>query len=218
MSFLYTAEVAQAETKRESRIKIARSIRATGKHSKVIHYLGGRSSETPFEDQFSMARNTFVRYEKDWCETPKHYIDAQWVDEDGLVEKMPWLFGYFINGDFFEEVWGFVNIFDTQKHYFWLDFCGMPTEDLLESINNTFFNSEFGIENFEELYLTFYINPRGVKFVSDILNKYGTNMEQRAQSLCDSLKGIFNLDNRSISVFDTYVNGNSPMAVIKISK
>lgn len=94
----------------------------------------------------------------------------------------------------------------------------MPTEDLLESINNTFFNSEFGIENFEELYLTFYINPRGVKFVSDILNKYGTNMEQRAQSLCDSLKGIFNLDNRSISVFDTYVNGNSPMAVIKISK
>jgi hypothetical protein len=43
-------------------------------------------------------------------------------------------------------------------------------------------------------------------------------MEQRAQSLCDSLKEIFNLDNRSVSVFDTYVNGNSPMAVIKISK
>lgn len=219
MSKLYTAEVANAETKMESRHKIARSIRSTGKHSKIIHYLGGVSSETPFENYFTMARHTFVRYERDMCETPKHYMEATWKGDD-LYEKNPNQFGYFCNGDFFDEVWGFDNIFCDEKNYFWLDFCGMPTEPLLDDIYTTFFVEEDGEEpvDAEEIYLTFYLNPRGVKFVSNIINRYGSGMEDRAKSLCDSIRERFNVDTHSFSVFDVYVNGNSPMAVIKISK
>jgi hypothetical protein len=217
MSKSYTTEVANATTKMESRHKIARSIRATGKHSKVIHYLGGVSEETHFENYFSMARNTFVRYERDACETPKHYMEATWIGDD-LVEKQSNQIGYFANGNFFDEVWGFINIFEEEKNYFWLDFCGMPTEDLLDSLYYSFFHEDSHMECAEEIYLTFYLNARGVKFVSNLINRYGNSLEDRANSLCDSIRERFSVDNYQFSVFDVYVNGNSPMAVIKISK
>lgn len=203
----------------ESRHKIAKSIRSNGKQSKVIHYLGGQSTKTPFENLFPASRRTtFVRYERDLCEVPFNYTQAEWVEDNGLIEKQSHQFGYFVNSDFFEEAWDFVDIFAEHENYYWLDFCGMPTEELLEKIYDCFFSPDAQLECNKEIYLTFYLNARGIKFVSSLMNKYGKSMEDRAKSLCDSLKEKFNVDNYDFSVFDVYVNGASPMAVIKIKQ
>ena len=209
-------DAASAPTKIESRMKIAQAIKATGKHHKVIHYLGGTSEDTPFENYFPSIRSEFIRYERTPCNTPKHYVDAEWV-KDGLVEKPLNKFGYFCNGDFFDEVENFMEIFSDKRNYFWLDFCGMPTEELVNSIQDTFFHPD-SIVDAEEIYLTFFLNPRGIKFVSDIMNRYGKSIDARALSVCHYLQERFNLDGYTFSVFDVYLNGNSPMGVIKISR
>jgi hypothetical protein len=209
-------DAAFAESKVESRMKIAKSIQSNGKHHKVIHYLGGQSQETPFENYFPILRTEFVRYEKEECPTPNHYVEADWRD-GGLVEKPLNKHGYFCNGNFFDEVENFMEIFCDKRNYFWLDFCGMPKEDLVNAVYNTFFHSD-SIIDAEEIYLTFFLNPRGIKFVSDIMNRYGSSLDARALSVCDSLRERFSVDNYQFSVFDVYLNGNSPMGVIKINK
>lgn len=225
MSKLYTEQVADALSKKESRFKVARSIKATGDHNKIIHYLGGVSPETQFENYFPMENHTFVRYEKEECETPKHYCDA-WLyslapEDSGytfqmrLNDKKDDEFGYFVNNDFFAEVEKFMQIFEDEKNYFWLDFCGMPTEKLLKNLHNFISNQN---KDIEEVYTTFYINPRAVEYVSNVLGRYGSTLEDKAKSLCDTLKENFSIDGYTYSVFDVYLNGNSPMAVIKLKR
>lgn len=220
MSVHYSTATATDPNKIASRLKIAHAIRNTGKHAKVIHHLGGVSPEIPFESCFPALRTTFVRYEKLPCETPKFYTQAEWVrDEDGigLKEKQMNQIGYFCNGDFFSNVEDFVNIFEDKKNYFWIDYCGMPKEQDMDNIKNTFFNPE--MECLEELYITFYLNARGEQFPSLMMNRYGTSLEDRARSVCDSMRDILKLDTFQLSVFDSYVNlKGSPMAVIKISR
>lgn len=209
-------DAAFAESKVESRMKIAKSIQSNGKHHKVIHYLGGQLTDTPFENYFPFLRTEFIRYEKEPCPTPDHYVDAEWT-RDGLVEKPLNKFGYFCNGDFFEEVENFMEIFGDKRNYFWLDFCGMPKEDLVNDIYNAFFNSD-SIIDAEEIYITFFLNSRGKRFPSMMMNRYGESLDARAFSVCDSLRERFNVDTHSFSVFDVYLNDKSPMGVIKISK
>jgi hypothetical protein len=218
MSTLYTAEVANAATKMASRTKIALDIRKS-KESKVIHYLGGRDTNTPFENHFSIKRNTFVRYERDECDTPYNYSPAEWKGNN-LIERKEGEFGYFVNSNFFEEGFEFMTEFQEENQYFWLDFCGMPREELVESLYYTFFydQDEYG-SNIKSIYCTFFINARGIKYVSNHLTRYGSSMQDRAQSLCDSLIEEFELDKTryKCEVFDSYINGNSPMAVLKFS-
>ena len=211
MSTMYTSDVANHPSKMESRIKIAHAIRKTGKHSKVIHYLGGTDRRPLFENHFTGVRNTFIRYEKRFCILPDHYSWARW-DGDVLLEKKPSDIGYFVNGDFFEEVWNFLEVFDKQKNYFWLDFCGMPSESLLSSIYDL-----IHLDCIEDVFITFYLNPRGQKFVSNILSRYSNSLEDRAKSLCEYMREQFE-GTHCVTVFDTYNNGPSPMAVIRVSR
>jgi hypothetical protein len=218
MSNLYTEDVSNHPSKMKSRVNIAHAIRKTGKHSKVIHYLGGTDRRLLFENHFTGIRNTFVRYEKRFCSIPFNYSWARW-DGNELMPKENNQIGYFVNGDFFDECINFMKVFKKQRNYFWLDFCGMPTESLLEYIYGTLFypESEYS-ECVEDVFLTFYLNPRGQKFVSNILSKYGTSIEDRANSLADGIRDSFNLKTHSVSVFETYYNGISPMAVIRIAR
>ncbi len=216
MSKLYTAEVAKDPSKMESRTKIANSINSDS-CPKVIHYLGGQSRETPFENHFDKTRNTFFRYERDETDIPKHYIQAEWFGEK-LWPRMKQHFGYFINSDFFEAYFDIRPLAKKLKNYFWLDFCGMPTEELLDCIYYSFLDKENDSPEVQDIYLTFYLNGRGIKFVSNLLNRYGKSIQDRAQSLCDSIKEKFDNENFSYSVFDAYQNGISPMGVIKISR
>jgi hypothetical protein len=216
----HNSDASEAETKIESRYKIAQSIKATGKHHKVIHYFGGVDPSTPFENYFPILRTTFVRYE--WepsCPTPNHYVDAQWVENgEALVEKPLNKIGYFCNGNFFEEVDGFTNIFGDMRNYFWLDFCNTPKQDIVDNVYSTFFAPDAPVECAEEIYLTFFLNARGKRFPSMMMNRYGESLDARALSVCDSLRERFSVDNYQFSVFDVYLNGNSPMGVIKINK
>lgn len=218
MSKIYHAtDAAFAISKVESREKIATSIKLD-LVDKVVHYLGGQSKDTPFESQFNKGNTTFFRYEKDLCDTPKQYTEADW-DGDNLKPKKESHFGYFINDNFFESYFDILPIVSKEKNYYWLDFCGMPTEELLDSIYYSFFCEEEDNSHVQDIYLTFYLNPRGIKFVSNLVNRYGDGLEERAQSLCDSIRERFNVDSHEFSVFDSYINnGNSPMAVIKLKR
>lgn len=219
MSLKYGTSPATDPTKIASRKKIAKSIQSTGKHNKVIHYLGGRLPETPFEDLFPFFRTTFVRYEILDCETPNHYTQAEWVEDEfgvGLVEKQINHVGYFCNGDLFEHSPDFVNIFDDVKNYFWIDFCGMPKEVDIENLKKTF--SLPDMDSVQEIYVTFFVNGRGQKYPSLFFTRYGSSLDDRARSLCDSLQEKLEFDNFTFSVFDVYVNRGAPMAVIKISR
>jgi hypothetical protein len=207
MSKKYTDRTASAISKKESRFRVARSIRATGDHHKMVHYLGGVSTETPFENFFNMDNHTFIRYEIDECPTPENYTDT--------FDKKPNQFGYFIKGNFFDYVDGVVSRFSSEKHYFWLDFCNMPTEELLCDINRFMCDNE---QHIEEIYLTFFCNHRGKEYVTEVLSKYDSSLEGRAKSICATMKEKFSIDKYTFSVLDVYVNGNSPMAVIKLKK
>ena len=202
MSVHYTKSTADALSKRESRYRVAQSIKKS-KGEKVIHYLGGVNPETTFEDYFSKDETTFFRYEKNECPVPNGYnIDADLS------------FGFFFNVDFFTMAPLSMRLAEDKKHYAWLDFCGMPTESLVNNIQEWATKHQNSIE---EIYLTFFINSRGVEYVDGLLNKYGKGNENKAQSLCDSLNDKFSLP-YTFSVLDAYVNGNSPMAVIKMKK
>lgn len=223
---MYSKDNEKNISKAHSRFKIARSIKADGDHSKVIHYLGGVSEETDFESYFSK-NTTFVRYERNPCNLPKNYChawkfvlspsDSRHTFHMELNDKNPDQYGYFANADFFTESQKFMQHpqIIKDKNYFWLDFCGAPTESLLNQVND--FVKAYNSFT-EEIYLTFYINPRGIEFVSDAVNRYGKSLKDRAKSVCDTLKEKISIDIYSFSVLDVYVNGRSPMAVIKMKK
>ena len=220
MSKRFTPAVANAATKMESRTKIALDIRKS-KESKVIHYLGGRDTNTPFENHFSIKRNTFVRYERDECDTPYNYSPAEWKGNK-LIKRKEGEFGHFVNSNFFEEGFEFMKVYQEENQYFWLDFCQMPKEEEVESLYYTFFydQDEYG-KNIKSIYCTFFMNSRGIKYVSNHLTRYGSSLKDRAKSLCESLTEEFELDKTryKCEVFDYYINdaNGSPMAVLKFS-
>ena len=207
MSLKYTKATAEALSKRESRYRVAQSI-IKSKGAKIVHYLGGINPETTFEEYFPKNETLFVRYEQFDCPVPNNYKDLLSINENENA------FGYFVNRDFFESAPSFMRLAPNQKNYVWLDFCGMPTEKTINSVQD--FITRFQ-NSIEEVYLTFYINSRGVEYVDGLLNKYGKDSEDKAQSLCESLNDKFSLP-YTFSVLDVYVNGNSPMAVIKMKK
>lgn len=224
---MYTPDNEKNISKAHSRFKVARSIKADGNHDKVVHYLGGVSEETDFESYFSKLNTTFVRYERTPCNLPKDYChawkfvlspaDSRHTFHMELNQKTPEQYGYFANADFFTESQKFMQLpqIISKKNYFWLDFCGMPSDSLIGQVNSFIkFYNDFS----EEIYLTFYMNPRGKEDVEQAVNRYGSSLMERAKSICDTLKEKISIDIYSFSVLDIYTNGRSPMAVIKMKK
>ncbi len=214
-------------SKAHSRFKVARSIKADGNHNKVIHYLGGVSTKTHFEDYFSKENTTFVRYEMDKCDRPNNYChawnmvlspaDARYTFHMELTKKTPEQYGYFVNENFYTEVQKFMQVEEIicKKNYFWIDLCGMPSDSNISEIND-FVKS---YNNFaEEIYVTFFLNPRKEKDAAQAVNRYGKSLKDRARSACDTLKEKISVDIYSFSVLDIYTNGKAPMAVIKMKK
>ena len=224
---MYTPDNEKNISKAHSRYRVARSIKADGDHNKVIQYLGGVSEETDFESFFSKLNTTFVRYERTPCNLPKDYCHAwkfvlsptnsRHTFHMELNEKTPDQYGYFVNADFFTESQKFMQLppIIAHKNYFWLDFRGMPSDNLIGQVND-FIKSYNDFA--EEIYLTFYMNPRGKEDVEQAVNQYGSSIEERAKSVCHTLKQKISVDIYSFSVLDVYVNGRSPMAVIKMKK
>lgn len=222
MSHKYTSDVAKAQTKCVSRAKIAHDIidnsPRKGKASleRVTHYLGGTSHRSPFEAFFNKGRSFFARYEKLKCEEiPMGYCEATW-NENGLIPRQKNQHGYFINGDFFMNCDSILSDFPNHTHDMWLDFCGMPTDDLLFCLDKKVFHS-IHAKNIRFVYLTFYLNHRGFDDVKKKLNKYGKSLEDRANSLSEYIQeNYLTGTDFSCKVFDTYLNDISPMGVIKI--
>lgn len=214
-------------SKQHSRFKVARSIKADGNHDKVIHYLGGVSTETDFEQFFSKQNTTFVRYEMKPCDRPKDYChawnmvlspaDARYTFHMELTKKTPEQYGYFVNKNFYTEVQKFMQVEEIicKKNYFWIDLCGMPSDSNISEIND-FVKSYNSFA--EEIYVTFYLNPRAEKDAALAMNRYGKTREDRAKSVCHTLKEKISVDIYSFSVLDVYVNDGAPMVVIKMKK
>jgi hypothetical protein len=237
MSNNYTDICATNPEKRNSRYRIAQSIKNSNRGFKVIHYLGGKNETTPFENKFQKKRTTFIRYEmKRNAPVPKNYLSEKDFDAfknhegllkifkerfpqkvkplESLIEEFQNMNGCFVNQNVFSKCWKYLNEFGDQPHYFWLDFCGAPTPQLLKKIKEVVTTSSV-----EETFVTFYMNPRGKKSVEKITEKYGRFLHNRAVSLCEYFNSLFK-DTPEIKceIFDTYVNGISPMCVIKISR
>jgi hypothetical protein len=134
-----------------------------------------------------------------------------------LNEKNPNQYGYFTNADFFTESQKFMQLpqITTEKNYFWLDFCGMPSDSLIGQVND--FVKSYN-DFAEEIYLTFFLNPRAESDAALAMYRYGKTREDRAKSVCDTLKEKISVDIYSFSVLDVYVNESAPMAVIKMKK
>jgi hypothetical protein len=226
MSIKYTPSVASFVTKRESRKKVANGIKDTMKNNSVIHYLGGTSTQTPFENQFKNRDCTFVRYERMRSIVPSGYKQVtfdEWGEEaflpKGKIEK-----GYFVNDDFFNSFF-YVDEKVNKKvkgneTHFWLDFCGMPTNDLLECLYWTFLE-ESAPQNFKSIYLTFFMNPRNCKDMKGMFTGNEKTLEERANTMLEKIKQTWQWEyhnDKTIEVFDTYHNGKSPMCVLKIER
>lgn len=221
MSHAYTSDVANAQTKCISRAKIAHNIQdnTPRKLNRVIHYLGGTSHRSPFEMFFPKNKSSFfVRYERKLCDSiPRGYVEAIW-NEDGLMPKEEKDRGYFINSDFFHNCDDILSEFPDHVHDMWLDFCGMPTDDLLFQLDKKVFNGIHS-DKIRLVYITFYLNHRGFPLVQHKLNKYGKSLSDRAKSLCEFItEKYLGGTGFSCEVFDTYNNDVSPMGVIKLTK
>lgn len=215
----YTKAVASHPTKKESRKKIATDIKRN-KTKKVIHYLGGVHPSTPFENKFSNKTNYFVRYEKDECQTPKNYCSLILDNEGNLKvsESNEKTKGIFFNNDFF-TTFKFLERFEQNlPQYLWLDFCGMPTPELLYDLYEVVFNGN-SVNTIKDVYITFFLNPRNRTDVAEYITKYGYGIEDRAKSLVEHIKNIYTTDespfNFSCEIFDTYYNDRAPMCVLK---
>lgn len=213
MSDKYTIQTAAAETKHSSRIKIAEVIKSYKHGKKLIHHLGGRNDETHFENLFGLKKKTsFVRYEYGTdAPTPKKYTQTTW-NRNRLNDKKDSEFGWFANDNFWDVFTDFAEAINDVTHHYWLDFCGMPTPETLSEIENYFDNDDD--ETRGEVFLTFFLNPRGRLDVANMVNKYGAGLEDKAKSLCEYLNERF--QNTKWEVFDTYNNKNSPMGVFRM--
>ena len=234
----YTDTKAKNLKKKDSRCKIAKDIKNTGKHLKVIHYLGGKNPWTPFEDFFTTARTTFIRYEfKENTQLPDNYMDEsefieyqkigrilnylKEIGKDGMVQELLELKkemdsknGCFVNGNIFNYYKKFVEMYPNHPHYFWLDFCEAPKPQLLQKIMEIV-NAPYS----KEVYVTFYMNHRGKDSVRGIINYYGKSLKDRARSLKCYCKAMMpEKTNVTCEVFDIYNNDKAPMAVLKFKK
>jgi len=215
MSVKYTPSVASFVTKRESRKKVANGIKDTMKNNSVIHYLGGTSTQTPFENQFKNKDCTFVRYERMRSIVPNGYKQVTFNSKGNAILPKDAERGYFVNDDFFNSFFDIHSKVKGNETHLWLDFCGMPTNDLLECLYHSFL-SENAVE-FKSLYLTFFMNPRNCKDLKNMFTNGEKTLEDRANTILSKLKDMAKGE-FEFSVFDTYMNGISPMAVLKIER
>jgi predicted RNA-binding Zn-ribbon protein involved in translation (DUF1610 family) len=215
MTSNYTTISASSEAKKASRKTIAADLKRIMKSGSVVHYLGGKTKQTPFENKFKTKNTTFVRYERVRSPLPKGYqqVSFNFRGDVELPEKGEK--GYFVNDDFFNTFFEMSRKVTGNETYLWLDFCAMPTEELLETIYYTFLHPDS--EKFNILYLTFFLNPRSCKQAKDVF-KDNKSSDARANSIIDKLKEFPMNDDFSFEVFDTYYNYGSPMGVLKIVK
>jgi hypothetical protein len=218
MSYKYNKAVACEPTKQASRAKIASSMKQTINQDYVIHHLGGRDRSIPFEKQFDGLPVKFVRYEKLACNVPQGYQLSFFTDDGKFhtTEKKNSI-GFFSRGNFFETYFDYAEMFKGLSQKVWLDFCGMPYDELVEMIYYSFFYEEF-TKDIDEIYFTFFLNHRGHKEARKIMGD--GNMIDKATSICNHLKMKFDTEKLGLNceVFDTYLNDRAPMCVIKISR
>lgn len=218
MSKHYTNIVANYYTKRQSRENVANGIKQTMRNNSVIHYLGGTSTQTPFENKFKNKDVIFVRYERMKAIIPNGYSQVSFNHKGDAILPRKIDKGYFCNGDFFDCFFPMNEKVQGDESHFWLDFCGMPKSDLLESIYYTFFSEDSNV-NFKSIYLTFFLNPRSCKDVKENLfvNNEKTT-EEKSQTLLNKFKSMVEGKDIDCKIFENYMNGISPMCVLKIER
>lgn len=223
MSIQYTEAVATSPAKNNSRNKVAQSMRDSMKDNSIIHYLGGTSTQTPFENEFEGKDTTFVRYERMRALVPSGYKQVLFGQGEDDVILPKYSTKYFVNDDFFDcfhYVHNEVNKkVKGEETHLWLDFCGMPKSDLLDCIYFTFLE-ESGYD-FKSLYLTFFMNPRSCKDMKNMFTGEEKTLEERANTMLNKIKQIWDWheqEDKTIEVFDTYHNDKSPMVVFKIER
>ena len=199
-----------------SRNKVANSMKNSMKNGSVIHYLGGTTTQTPFENKFRKHDVTFVRYEKMRSLVPNGYKKISFTSKGNAILPKAIDKGYFCNGNFFDCFFPMNEKLKEKESHFWLDFCGMPKSNLMESLYYTFFDKDSEIQ-FKTLYITFFLNPRGCREAKEIFQGC-TTIEERANALLDNIKKMSEDSNLTFEVFDTYLNASSPMAVLKIER
>jgi hypothetical protein len=217
MSVYYTKSVASCPSKIESRKKVATSIINNMGENPTIHYLGGTSTTTPFENHFkNRGRNPlFLRYEKMRSIKPRGYEMVEFDRTGNPILPTRGEKGYFLNGDFFDCFFAMEETIQSKENHFWLDFCGTPKNELLEMLYYSFFHEPK--ENFKSLYLTFFLNPRNCKDAKEMFCNGEKTIDDRANTLSNIIQKMIGED-FVCGVFDTYINGKSPMAVLKIER
>ncbi len=218
MSKQYTNAVSTYYTKKQSRENVANGIKESMMNNSVIHYLGGTSTQTPFENKFKSNDVTFVRYERMKSILPSGYSQVSFNRKGNAILPRNIDKGYFCNGDFFDCFFPMNEKVKGNESHFWLDFCGMPKSDLLESIYHTFFSEDSNVD-FKSIYITFFLNPRSCKDVKENLfvNNEKTT-EEKAQTLLNKFKTMVEKKDIDCGIFEIYNNGSSPMCVLKIER
>jgi hypothetical protein len=214
MSKAYTADKASHITKRQSRAMVANDLKKEIKEGSVIHYLGGTSTQTPFENKFK-GKQTFVRYEMMRAITPNGYNQVRFDQTGDAILPEKGENGYFVNDNFFDSFFAVNQKIKGNELHLWLDFCGMPKSDLLDPIYYSFLHEDS--VDFKTLYITFFLNPRNCKEVKNLYNGV-KGSKDRANIIIKKLQSMAGDDNFSFEVFDIYNNGKSPMAVLKIER
>ena len=207
-------ELSFSLSKCSSRAKIAYDIQDDKTSKRVVHYLGGTSYETPFENFFPIRKKSlFVRYEKEKTFTPEKYMpDWAYSDSFRITNKHH---GCFVNDEFFGSFEKYMKNYSEHTHDMWLDFCGMPTDALLNMLKIKVFNGTHS-NKVRKVYVTFFVNPRNSHDVAHKLNRHGKTLQDRAISLCDYMKeNVLTHTGFSCEVFHTYMNGYSPMVILK---
>lgn len=211
MSNKYTETLAKNINKRTSRGKIAINIR-DDKKTKVIHYLGGKTRNTPFEKFFKIGvRTTFIRYEfqgtppipydylnetdfeaKSHIEPVLRLVESRGLNWQAkglmkLQKELEYIHGCFVNGNIFHNYQKYMDKFPDHPHYFWLDFCSAPTPELIEKTMDIVVSDKV-----KEVYATFYMNHRGNPSIQGIIEKSKVTQKHNkmAMKLLNKLREI----------------------------
>lgn len=239
MSKKYTPAKAKNINKKNSRLKIATDIKNNGRHTKIVHYLGGRDPSTHFENFFSKGiRTTFIRYEKENnTELPNNYLDEKSFENcnsiDPLInfaqnnnklqlledlyqikKEIDTKYGCFVNDDVFDKYGKYVDMFSEYPHYYWLDFCCSPSPEVIKKVMDVVQHNLT-----KDVYVTFFMNHRGNEVAKNIIAQRGKSLKNRSLSLkkyCESI--LPEKTNILCEVFDNYNNDKAPMTVLKITK
>jgi hypothetical protein len=203
-------------SKCSSRAKVAYDIQNGKSTKRVVHYLGGTSIDTPFERFFPFRKKSLiVRYERENTIIPHKYMPDFIYSDDFRIERKQ--HGCFVNNDFFKTFEGFIKRYSTHTHDMWLDFCGMPTDELLGNLKTKVFKGKHS-SSINKVYVTFFVNPRNSYDVAPKINKYGKSIQDKAKSLCEFLnENVLTDTGFSCETFHTYMNGHSPMVILKFT-